>query len=142
VKLDEQQNFEQDVYLKDKLTGATYKLSDNEQGVVITLAAGSHLDKYSIVFVESSLSIDDDILLENQLGVYVDNSANELVIKNYTNLDIKKLGLYNILGQSIKTWNKLGTDTEYRKEVQLPAAIYVVRITTENGEVVKKIRVE
>jgi hypothetical protein len=142
VKLDEQQNFEQDVYLKDKLTGATYKLSDNEQGVAITLSTGSHLDKYAIVFVESSLNTDDDMLLENQFGVYVDNSANELVIKNYANLDIKKVGLYNILGQTIKTWNKLGTDTEYRKEVQLPAAIYVVRITTENGEVVKKIRVE
>ena len=142
VKLDEQQNFEQDVYLKDKLTGATYKLSDNEQGVAITLSTGSHLDKYAIVFVESSLNTDDDMLLENQLGVYVDNMANELVLKNYQNLDIKKIGLYNILGQTIKTWDNLGTDTEYRKGVQLPAAIYVVRITTENGEFVKKIRVE
>jgi len=142
VKLDEQQNFEQDVYLKDKLTGATYKLSDNEQGVAITLSTGSHLDKYAIVFVESSLNTDDDMLLENQLGVYVDNMANELVLKNYQNLDIKKVGLYNILGQTIKTWDNLGTDTEYRKGVQLPAAIYVVRITTENGEFVKKIRVD
>ena len=142
VKLDEQQNFEQEVYLKDKLTGATYKLSDNEQGVAITLSTGSHLDKYAIVFVESSLNTDDDMLLENQLGVYIDNMANELVLKNYQNLDIKKVGLYNILGQTIKTWNRVGTDTEYRKEVQLPAAIYVVRITTENGEFLKKIRVE
>ncbi|MDB4226378.1 T9SS type A sorting domain-containing protein, partial [Flavobacteriaceae bacterium] len=142
VKLDEQQNLEQDVYLKDEVTGATYKLSDNEQGVVITLTAGSHLDKYSIVFVESSLSIDDDILLENQLGVYVDNSANELVIKNYTNLDIKKLGLYNILGQSIKTWNNLGTEQEYRMETKIPAGIYIVRVTLEEGQIVKKIRVD
>jgi hypothetical protein len=82
------------------------------------------------------------MLLENQLGVYIDNMANELVLKNYQNLDIKKVGLYNILGQTIKTWNRVGTDTEYRKEVQLPAAIYVVRITTENREFLKKIRVE
>ena len=142
VKLDEQQNLEQDVYLKDEVTGATYKLSDNEQGVVITLASGSHLDKYSIVFVESSLSIDDDILLENQLGVYVDNSANELVIKNYANLDIKKLGLYNILGQSIKTWNNLGAEQEYRMETKIPAGIYIVRVTLEEGQIVKKIRVD
>ena len=141
VKLDEQQNFEQDVYLKDKLTGATYKLSDNEQGVAITLSNGYHPDKYAIVFVESSLSTEDDMLLKNQLGVYVDNMANELVLKNYQNLDIKKVGLYNILGQTIKTWDNLGTDTEYRKGVQLPVAIYVVRITTENGGFVKKIRV-
>ena len=142
VKLDEQQNLEQDVYLKDEVTGATYKLSDNEQGVVITLASGSHLDKYSIVFVESSLSIDDDILLENQLGVYVDNSANELVIKNYANLDIKKLGLYNILGQSIKTWNNLGAELEYRMETKIAAGIYIVRVTLEEGQIVKKIRVD
>jgi hypothetical protein len=142
VKLDEQQNLEQDVYLKDEVTGATYKLSDNEQGVVITITAGSHLDKYSIVFVESSLSIDDDILLENQLGVYVDNTANELVIKNYANLDIKKLGLYNILGQSIKTWNNLGAEQEYRMETKIPAGIYIVRVTLEEGQIVKKIRVD
>ena len=142
VKLDEQQNLEQDVYLKDEVTGATYKLSDNEQGVVITLTAGSHLDKYSIVFVESSLSIDDDMLLENQLGVYVDNTANELVIKNYANLDIKKLELYNILGQSIKTWNNLGAELEYRMETKIPAGIYIVRVTLEEGQIVKKIRVD
>ncbi|MBT3546084.1 MAG: T9SS type A sorting domain-containing protein, partial [Flavobacterium sp.] len=142
VKLDEQQNLEQDVYLKDEVTGATYKLSDNEQGVLITLTAGSHLDKYSIVFVESSLSIDDDILLENQLGVYVDNTTNELVIKNYANLDIKKLGLYNILGQSIKTWNNLGAEQEYRMETKIPAGIYIVRVTLEEGQIVKKIRVD
>ena len=142
VKLDEQQNLEQDVYLKDEVTGATYNLSDNEQGVVITLTAGSHLDKYSIVFVESSLSIDDDILLENQLGVYLDNTAYELVIKNYANLDIKKLGLYNILGQSIKTWNNLGAELEYRMETKIPAGIYIVRVALEEGQIIKKIRVD
>ena len=142
VKLDEQQNFEQEVYLKDKLTGATYKLSDNEQGVAITLSTGSHLDKYAIVFVESSLNTDDDMLLENQLGVYIDNMANELVLKNYQNLDIKKVGLYNILGQSIKTWNNLGAELEHRMETKIPAGIYIVRVTLEEGQIVKKIRVD
>jgi len=64
------------------------------------------------------------------------------VIKNYTNLDIKKLGLYNILGQSIKTWNNLGTEQEYRMETKIPAGIYIVRVTLEEGQIVKKIRVD
>ncbi|MDG1509776.1 MAG: T9SS type A sorting domain-containing protein, partial [Flavobacteriaceae bacterium] len=72
---------------------------------------------------------------------YLDNTANEVVIKNYANLDIKKLGLYNILGQAIKTWNNLGAELEHRLRVRVPGTVYIVAITTEQGIVRKKVNI-
>ena len=78
----------------------------------------------------------------NNIDIYLDNTVNELVLKNNLNLNIKKVALYNILGQSIKTWNNLGAKLEYRMETKIPAGIYIVRVTLEEGQIVKKIRVD
>jgi len=142
VKLDEKQNIERNIYLKDKLTGITEKLTDNEQGILITLTQGEYLERYAIVFQESSsLGVNENIV-NNNVDIYLDNIANELVLKNNLNLNIKKVALYNILGQSIKTWNNLGAELEYRMETKIPAGIYIVRVTLEEGQIVKKIRVD
>ena len=142
VKLDEKQNIERNIYLKDKLTGTTEKLNDNEQGVLITLSQGEYLERYSIVFEESSsLGVNENIV-NNNIDIYIDNTSNELVLKNNLNLNIKKAALYNILGQSVKTWNSLGTELEYRMETNLPAGIYIVRVALEEGQIIKKIRVD
>ncbi|MDG1508509.1 MAG: T9SS type A sorting domain-containing protein, partial [Flavobacteriaceae bacterium] len=118
------------------------KLTDNEQGILITLTQGEYLERYAIVFQESSsLGVNENIV-NNNIDIYLDNKANEVVIKNYANLDIKKLGLYNILGQAIKTWNNLGEELEHRMETKIPAGIYIVRVTLEEGQIVKKIRVD
>ena len=142
VKLDEKQNIERNIYLKDKLTGTTEKLNDNEQGVLITLSQGEYLERYSIVFEESSsLGVNENIV-NNNIDIYIDNTSNELVLKNNLNLNIKKAALYNILGQSVKTWNSLGTELEYRMETKIPAGIYIVRVALEEGQIIKKIRVD
>ena len=141
VKLDEKQNIERNIYLKDKLTGITEKLTDNEQGILITLTQGEYLERYAIVFQESSsLGINENIV-NNNVDIYLDNIANELVLKNNLNLNIKKVALYNILGQSIKTWNNLGAELEHRLRVRVPGTVYIVAITTEQGIVRKKVSI-
>jgi len=64
-----------------------------------------------------------------------------LVLKNNLNLNIKKVALYNILGQSIKTWNNLGAELEHRLRVRVPGTVYIVAITTEQGIVRKKVSI-
>jgi hypothetical protein len=141
VKLDEKQNIERNIYLKDKLTGITEKLTDNEQGILITLTQGEYLERYAIVFQESSsLGVNENIV-NNNVDIYLDNIANELVLKNNLNLNIKKVALYNILGQSIKTWNNLGAELEHRLRVRVPGTVYIVAITTEQGIVRKKVSI-
>ncbi|MDA8970354.1 T9SS type A sorting domain-containing protein, partial [Flavobacteriaceae bacterium] len=141
VKLDEKQNIERNIYLKDKLTGITEKLTDNEQGILITLTQGEYLERYAIVFQESSsLGVNENIV-NNNIDIYLDNTVNELVLKNNLNLNIKKVALYNILGQSIKTWNNLGAELEHRLRVRVPGTVYIVAITTEQGIVRKKVRI-
>jgi hypothetical protein len=144
VKLDEKQNIERDIYLKDKLTGIAEKLTDNEHGVPITLAQGEYLERYAIVFKESSSLGSNENLLNNNIDIqlYVDNKTNELVIKNHLNHIIKKITFFNILGQSKKVWYDLGREVEHRIEINLPAAVYLVSVTSEEGKTIKKIHLD
>ena len=144
IKLDEKQNIERDIYLKDKLTGIEEKLTDNEHGVPITLAQGEYLERYAIVFKESSsLSFNKNALDNNSdIHLYVDNKTNELVLKNHLNHIIKKVTVLNILGQSKKVWTDIGKEIEHRIKIKLPAAFYIVSVTSEEGKTIKKIHLD
>ena len=141
IKLDEKQNIERDIYLKDKLTGIVEKLTNNEHGVPITLAQGEYLERYALVFKESSsLSFNKNALNnKSDIHLYVDNKTSELVLKNHLNHIIKKVTVLNILGQAKKVWNDLGKEIEHRMKIKLPAAVYIVRVTSEEGKTIKKI---
>tara|TARA_B110000503_G_scaffold6867_1_gene9308 strand:+ start:1066 stop:5022 length:3957 start_codon:yes stop_codon:yes gene_type:complete len=141
IRLDEQQHIDENIYLKDNLTGITQKLTDNEQGIRLLLSSGTYLERFTIVFSESSLNIANHNLVNNDVSVYTDHLSNELILENNLNLSIKKVVVYNILGQSIKTWDNLGKDLEIRLKTIVPKAIYIVKIDTENGQTIKKIHI-
>ena len=105
------------------------------------LSSGTYLERFTIVFSESSLNIANHNLVNNDVSVYTDHLSNELILENNLNLSIKKVVVYNILGQSIKTWDNLGKDLEIRLKTIVPKAIYIVKIDTENGQTIKKIHI-
>jgi len=72
----------------------------------------------------------------------MNNTTDQIVIRNNNNSLIKKVELFNILGQPIKVWNNLDNNIEQQLDVLAPAAIYVVKVTTDKGEITKKILIE
>ena len=72
--------------------------------------------------------------------VYSDNANNDIVIKNNNNQIIKKVELYNLLGQKVKEWKNLDQNFETRLITnELPSAVYVIKITTDKSNLSKKL---
>ena len=134
--IDESQNIGKTaIYLIDKVEGVSYKLSSKKE---ISINAGEYTDRFYIVFKENSLSTDDVVL--NDKKIFFDSSRNEIVINNLSDAILKKVELYNILGQKTQSWNKIENQQENRFLVnKAPTNIYFVRVKTNKGTLSKKI---
>ena len=145
IGIDEWNAIDKDVYITDKLTSTSYLL--NNESIVLTLAKGTYTDRFVLAFseiIKSKVLGIEDAILENNVSIYLDNNAKELVIDNNSNLELKKVTLFNLLGQKVAEWNTIETNTiQNRLKINtISESIYIVNIDTENGRVTKKIAVE
>ncbi|WP_373941514.1 T9SS type A sorting domain-containing protein [Polaribacter sejongensis] len=142
IGIDEWNAIDRAVYFTDKLTNASYPIDGKT--IDITLAKGTYTDRFVLAFSKSTTLGIEDAILEDKVSVYLDNNAKEIVINNNSNLDLKKVTLFNILGQEVAQWSNIETaNKESRLKINtLSKAIYIVNIDTENGRVTKKILVE
>ena len=73
----------------------------------------------------------------------MNNTTDQIVIRNNNNTVIRKVELFNMLGQAVKTWNNIdATKTQHTLDVFVPSTLYVVKVTTEKGEITKKIVID
>lgn len=124
---------DQDIYLKDNLTGEYFDLR-NGQPYEFSSEAGEFSNRLEIVFQNQSqtLSIKDETI-EN-IKLYYASSRNKIVVLNPKNEDIKTIEIFNVLGQSVyKNQNTYeGSYNEY--EIQgLSSGTYIVRLTAANN---------
>ncbi len=127
-----------EIYLGDLVTGRIFNL---ENPVQLDLPIGEYIDRFVLLFGGTSLSNDDNPLFQD-FNVYMNNTTDEIIIRNNNNTAIKKVELFNILGQPIKTWANLDNSIEQRLQVLAPTAIYIVKITTDKGEITKKVIID
>lgn len=140
VMIDTMENMDgYDVYIGDLVTGLLYNL---ENPVQFDLPKGSYTDRFVLLFGGQALS-NDDVPVLDDFVVFMNNTTDQLVIRNNNNSFIEKVELFNILGQPIKVWNNLdNANTQQQLEVLAPTAIYIVKVTTDKGEITKKIIVD
>ncbi|MFY0604652.1 MAG: T9SS type A sorting domain-containing protein [Flavobacteriaceae bacterium] len=138
LMLDEKENIDIPFYILDKVTGLYHDISNNP--MELDLANGVYKDRFFLAFSAPALSLDENDILNTDLNLFVDNSSKEIVIKNLTNTTIKKVELFNILGEKLNTWKSLDSSPENRlKTTNLATGIYIVSIVTEKGKSSKKI---
>ncbi len=136
VILDETENMEgYTVYLGDLITGRLYNL---ENPIELNLPKGNYSNRFVIMFGGTALSTGDEPLLQD-FNVYRNNDSQEIIIRNNNNTEIKKVELFNILGQAIKTWKSFDASPEHRLQISAPSAIYIVKVSTDKGEITKKV---
>ena len=136
IMIDEVENFQHTVYLKDNILNTTHNLTDANFNV--NLPIGDHLDRYSLVFVpQNSLSITDQTL--TNLSVFYDGNKN-VVVNNSDRMQLKNIMIYNVLGQEIL---RLNDNINSTNKVQIPfnqsQGLYVVKVVTTTGELTQKI---
>ncbi len=140
VMIDEMENMDgYSVYLGDLVTGVLYNLEDPVQ---LNLPKGSYTDRFVLMFGGEALSADDIPFLAD-FNVYMNNTTDQIMIRNNNNSFIEKVELFNILGQRVKVWNDIdNSNTLQQLDVFAPSAIYVVKVTTEKGEITKKVFID
>ena len=140
--LDEVKNIDSNIYIKDKVTGISYKIL--EENASFSLPSGTYTDRFVLAFKPNTvLSLDTEISTQ-YTNVYVDNKNHHLIVTKDYNIDIKKIELYTILGKTISTWKIDEHAESIQLELQpgLPAVVYISKITTNKGINNKKIIIE
>ena len=141
ISLKSLDNFEteQDIYIYDALLGTTSSI--NDLNYELDLETGIYLNRFYLVFKNdetnqlSNIPNSDNIILEYY------NRSNEISISVPKNINIKQVGLLNILGQRVKAWNATNApmSQELRLKVgNLSAGNYIIQLETDSNELVNK----
>ncbi|HSQ46952.1 MAG TPA: T9SS type A sorting domain-containing protein, partial [Lutibacter sp.] len=151
IKIQEVQYIDENttLHIKDKFTGKTHNIS--HKPFEIELEPGTYLDRFALIFRYQKLVAEDlgtDILLvepvleDHNYHVFMNNTIAELQIKNNGTDEIRSITLFNILGQTMMTWNKELNRRIISLPVKLATGVYMVQINTINGTFNKRIIIE
>jgi len=132
-------NEDQEVYLKDNLTGAYFDLR-SEETYEFSSETGVFQTRFEIVFKEEANALST---VENEYQynlIYFNNATDKLFVKGLQS-DVDQIILLNILGQSIKEFKSVkAQDLENGLEVSnLSSGTYVVYLKMNSGVKTKKI---
>ncbi|WP_196888110.1 T9SS type A sorting domain-containing protein [Aureivirga sp. CE67] len=127
--LDEKNNIDAKVFLKDVETGMSYELENEPFEYIID--EGVYEDRFSIIFKpKENLDIDDEV--KSEIKMYYADSTNEIVIRSKEKID--HLKIYNTMGQLV--FEKSNTMVQDEIRVKIPATIssgvYILNVFTNN----------
>ncbi|MFD0837292.1 LamG-like jellyroll fold domain-containing protein [Mariniflexile aquimaris] len=143
IKLDAMENIDANLplFIKDELTGEIKKI--NDEAFEINLEPGVYNDRFKLMFKqleESSIEAESTVE-ESAVTIRYNSKSEKLKLQNNDKIKIKDLGLYDILGNEIKSL-KLNTKSDVTLTVSSNTGLYIVKLNTEKGLVTKKIIIE
>ncbi|WP_158839305.1 T9SS type A sorting domain-containing protein [Polaribacter sp. L3A8] len=142
VMIDEKQNISRDIYITDKLSGTSHRITDGK--ITLTLDKGVYSDRFVLAFSENSvLSLEGDVL-SNSTHIYADNKNHSIVVSKDLNVTLNKVELFDILGKEVRFWNIKEQKTSYELDIQkhIPTGVYIVKINTDKGTINKKVVID
>ncbi|QRM90407.1 DUF5011 domain-containing protein [Lacinutrix sp. WUR7] len=128
-----------DVFVYDAVFGSYTNI--NSIDFQITLEAQDYLDRFYITFIASETLNTVDQEPEN-IALSFLNDTKEILIQTPNAIDVEKVYLVNILGQTINSWeaNDLSLSNEIRIPVkQIAEGNYIIKVETSTGITTKKI---
>ncbi len=127
------------------LTNATVFLIDNVNGTVTNLSegnysftseAGTYPNRFTVQFQNPFLGVDDNTDLA--IGLFP-NPAKEFVTIASPNALINNVTIFDISGRIIENVRVNSQNTYQLNIASLESAVYFVNVTTENGQVTKRL---
>lgn len=140
--IDELENFDpqQSIFIYDDDTKLYHDIRN--ETFEVNLPKGENNTRFSLRFTDKTLSIDEKTINDNTIKISHLQNGNLLVINNHLlDTTVKKATLFNIIGQSISTWEIKNQD---QKNIQLPikktsSGVYIAKVQTTQGDFSKKI---
>ncbi|MDO9262094.1 MAG: LamG-like jellyroll fold domain-containing protein, partial [Flavobacteriaceae bacterium] len=135
-------NTTQKVYIHDKATNIYHDITT--QPLDLNLPIGVYDNRFALSFgdkLSQTLSEEEEILPENLLNIYLNNAVNKLNIQKTASIEIKKIELYNMLGQLIFSLNNFNTTNIISVDfpTNTSTGVYLVKVTTNVGLHSKKV---
>ncbi|MFD1016845.1 GEVED domain-containing protein [Winogradskyella rapida] len=124
----------QTIYLKDNLLGFTHDLT--AQPYTFTLEPGTYNDRFEIVFIPTTLSVDDQLSLSNTITI-TELQEDLVQFKVDGPHSIKHIDIIDINGRLVYSL-KGNNSTEVYNLSKLSQAAYMAKITLSNGQVLSK----
>jgi len=140
IEISDLENFDDDqqIYLKDNLTGAYFDLR-NEQAYEFSSDEGIFNTRFEIVFQSDSTLSTEETNFDSNV-IYFNNDSSKLFVKGLQN-DVQELTVINMLGQTVRSFKGLTTE-DLENGIQLPKlaiGAYVVCLKMNTNFETKKI---
>jgi len=124
------------LYIKDKLTGETYKIKN--QSFELELEAGNYMDRFVLAF-QPRLKTIEETTLSDGINVVMELQNSEIKIIKTVDTKINNITIFNILGQLIKNYSNNSSERQFSIPLNLVTGIYIIKIDTQDGIITKKI---
>lgn len=128
------------IYLEDKDLKITHDLK--LKPYVFSTKVGDFNDRFVLRYGGKTLGVEENSIAANEPKIVYIQNSNILEINNIVSDDVvEKVSLFNILGQSISTWD---IENQTQQNIQIPlknmsSGIYIAKLKTSQGELSKKI---
>lgn len=141
--LDGLENFDenQPIFIHDNVTGIYHNI--REEAFELELPAGTNNTRFSLRFTDGTTMLGrEEVSLENNIFVAYTNDNDTINIKNNAaDATVESVALFNMIGQSISTWD---VEAQDQRHIQIPVknlatGTYIVKIKTDKGDMSKKV---
>ena len=142
-KIDAKENFNDDnfqAFIYDNVTNVYNNITNED--FTINLAQGTIDNRFSLTFKNTIALSNESFDIANGIQVIFTSSNNTINIKNnVVDANVESVSLFNMLGQSIATWDVKNQD---QQSIELPikslsTGTYIVKVKTTKGETSRKI---
>ena len=138
--IDALENFapDQPIFIHDNLTDTYHNIRENK--FEVNLPAGENNTRFSLRFKDKTLKVEQHSIEDIKI-THVQNGNLLVINNNLLDVTVEKASLYNILGQSISTWN---IENQNQENIRIPvknlsSGVYVIKVKTTNDNFSKKI---
>jgi hypothetical protein len=134
---------EQDIFIYDNTDQAYHDIRNGNFEVEVS--AGTTTNRFSLRFLNPSLMGNRDFNAAGEIGLTFTGADNTIVLENNKpNTNAETIALYNMLGQTVASWD---IANQNQTKLQIPilnahAGTYVVKVHTTSGDISKKIIVQ
>ncbi len=144
VRIDDIQNFDEDqeIYLHDITSDFYYNL--REVNFEATIESGIYNSEYEITFRNFNTLDTSEFDIDN-FSIFQNNKASNLIVLNPSNLTIKGLSVYDVIGKRVLQKTNLNNDSRYEFSTSnLSDGTYIVKVSLDqnNKAINKKIIIQ
>ncbi|AXT18765.1 T9SS C-terminal target domain-containing protein [Flavobacteriaceae bacterium AU392] len=122
------------IFLKDNLLDVMHNLSEGDYE--FTSEVGTFEERFQIQFVSETLSIDENLVIENEL-VIIELNNNDVQFKVSGNLEMESIKIIDLNGRVLYNFKAQGSDNTYNLS-KLNNSVYIAQIRLTNGVLISK----